>query len=149
MKKTHVMYGVLVVGLAGLLLVSTIGVMALLVAWRGGGAASDFSYELTGEYSLIRVNAGSCYIQGDTGYAVPPNIQRMQIVDDLVLGYAARSDTEGSVRGYFILDLDSGECVHGLDEDRWLQALKGKQIEKPVLIRPDEACDEKGFVRKH
>jgi len=140
--------------------------MAILAALRGGGAASDFIYELTDEYSFVRTNAASCFIQWhvpehlvDATYAdlqgvhvgdsIPPHIRKMRFVDNLVIGYAVRSGNKSSVEGYFLLDLDSGEGMHGLDKEGWLQALRNKQIESsPVLIDPRKACEEKGFVQK-
>lgn len=66
----------------------------------------------------------------------------------LVAGYAVVTSAQDSVEGHFLLDLDTGEGMHGLDEEAWLQALKERGIgTPPVLLDPREACEEAGCAQ--
>ena len=121
----------------------------LFIGMRSAGpGGGDFHYAITDEYSLWRVNAGDCSLGKKGGPSVPPCITKMQIVgEDWVLGIARDSSKWDSNEGYFILNLEKDECEYGLTGDEWLKRLKNKGIEKPELITPREAYENRGGLR--
>lgn len=131
------------VGIGGLCIVLITGATVIRVAWRGGGAASDYRYEFAPGYCLARTNASSCFILADGRNVVPPNIQRARFVDDLVVGYAEESEAAESVRGYFVLDLAAGDSAYGLSKVEWLDKLESRGIQEPVLVLPERAWKQR------
>jgi len=103
----------------------------------------DYSISLPGGYSLIRVYAGAI-LMADKNHSkiISPNIDGYKVFGHIVIGHVSSDnlppeEAADSQPGYFILDIQSGTVLQGLDEQRWLDLLQKYGItKKPGLHKP-------------
>jgi hypothetical protein len=117
--------------------------LALLLSAVGTVSCGDFSVELPGGYSLVRVYGQTVLISGPShqGVVIEASIDGYAVIGSLVVGHARIADqppeSEYSKPGYFILDTHTHEAKQGLEKSSWLEALRAAGIPtEPKLHRP-------------
>lgn len=108
----------------------------------GSTSCVDYSIQLPGGYSLVRVYRQAVVISHpDKGIVIEANIDKYKVMGSLVVGHVILAErppeSEYSKPGYFILNTFTHEYRQGLDKGSWLDALRAAGVaSEPKLDKP-------------
>jgi len=129
---------------------------AALVGWTWYSKTRPSWAPLPNGYELIRIDA-YCFVSGSEesprfghdGYAAPPHVARLAVVNEWVVGYVEYSelvpDSRDSQAGFFAVDMKSHERFLAMSEAEWRAFLRDRQIADP----PPALVGFRAYLRDH
>lgn len=106
--------------------------LAALISCACLWACGESEVNLVAGYKYVQLDGHNFAISGsDNRMVVDPNVVRYKIVSPYVVGERKKSNIEGPLSqafGFFILDINSGNLVEGLDGAAFADALRVRNL---------------------
>jgi len=129
---------------------------AALVGWTWYSKTRPSWAPLPNGYELCRIDA-YCYVSGSEasprfghdGYAAPPHVDRLAVVNEWVVGHVEFSElvpnSRDSQDGFFAVDTKNHERILAMPEAEWRDFLRERKIADP----PPALAGFRDYLHEH